>query len=75
MIFPNLLEISYWHSCSNCNNEFRVDPSTGEGLDLDNSTPVCSDCGWTENVFENSEKPVDKTKTRSTINKTKHNLG
>ena len=57
-------------TCEACNSEFYTDYSTGENLDLDNYSPVCPDCQHCKNQ-ENFEKPVDKNKTRSKIDKTK----
>ena len=59
-------------NCFFCNCQFYTDRSTGENLDLNNTSPLCPSCGLAEDKeLEKSEKIVDKDKTRSIIDKSK----
>lgn len=62
--------LSQWTDCIFCSEDFWIDFSTGENLDIDNYTPICPECGKLQDkkLFE---KTVDKTKTRSIIEKSK----
>ena len=59
--------------CPKCTSDFRIDKSTGMNLDLDNVSPVCPSCKFTqyEDIEKLFEKPVDKSKIRDTISKDK----